>query len=292
VAPAPERPLTDHPDDIPGLRAAVVARLREGYESTRGDRETNTRLAYESGRCVFVSYTYDSLVLDPDAPIDTAIFADDAAVLSHLAPTPETVEGWQAVLRALHAPRRQYRAGEGRAVRDVPVDGLVFEGVLADGTRWSARAEGVEERYLGLSEWPHVRFLVTLDPTDGPPDHGPFAWRVPGPDAADWREDGLRALRKAVESRLAARLAVARLLDFSAPEPLPGGGTWSARHVDRYEDDGVGFALTVVTAGAEASTHHTLARPGSTDPQRERTAARTRLTKWIRRQLRGLGGED
>ncbi|MES2639401.1 MAG: hypothetical protein V4850_07945 [Myxococcota bacterium] len=228
-------------------------------------------------------HTYDSLVLDPDAPIDTTTFADDAAVLAHLAPAPETVEGWQAVLRGLHTPRRRHRLGEGRAVPELPVAGLVFEGLLADGTRWSARAEGVEERYLGLSEWPHVRFLVTLDPAD----HGPFAWRVPGPDGADWREDGLGALRNAVESRLVARLAVARLLDFSAPEPLPGGGTWSARHVDRYEDDGVGFALTVVTAGAEVSVHHTLARPGSTDSRRERTAARTRLTKWIRLQLRG-----
>ena len=140
MAPTPERPLTVPPEDIPGLRAAVVARLREGYESTRGDRETNTRLAYESARGVFVSRTYDSLVLDPHAPIDTAIFANDAAVLSHLTPAAETVEGWQAVLRALHTPRRQSRAGEGRAVRDLPVDGLVLEGVLADRTRWSAQA--------------------------------------------------------------------------------------------------------------------------------------------------------
>ncbi len=280
--------MADDADEIARIRATIAAFLREGYEYSGGNREIHYRVTYELGRGVFVASTYDTLVLDPFAPIETRIFAEDAQVLAWLAPGRPTAEGWRTVLGDLIMTARSGRPGVGRLLRGVPVDGLTFEGVGADGVAWSARADGVEELYLGISEWTHVRFVVTLgSPAGVNPEAGPFAWRVPGPDYVDWCAQGLGALRESVETRLVTRLGIARLLDFSAPEPLPGGGTWSARHVDRYEDNGVGFALAILTAAGEVRLHHTLARPGSTDPQRERTAARTRLTKWIRRQLRG-----
>jgi hypothetical protein len=276
--------MADDADEIARIRATIGAFLREGYAYSGGDRETHGRVTYEPARGVFVADTYDMHVLDPSVPIETRLFADDAQVLAWLAPSERTAEGWRAVLGRLNLSGRSGRSGVGRLLRGVPVDGLAFDGVLPDGVAWSARADGVEERHLGVSEWTHVRFLVTLGSSAGvSPEAGPFSWRVPGPDHVDWCAEGLGALRESVETRLVARLAIARLLDFSTPEPLPGGGVWSARHMDRYEDDGVGFALTVGTVAGEARLHHTLARPGSTDPQRERTAARTRLTKWMRK---------
>lgn len=269
-------PMSDA-GELERLRAACLDALRAGASREVGDKETNRRLRHDPARG-FVEDTFDSLSLAPE-PESTRVFAAEKEVLAALAPAEDTAAAWREVLARLHIHPRRARPGEHVAATDPALGTLDFAGELPGLVGWSARAEGVEERHVGARPWPHVRVRVEVR------EGGAFAWRIAGPDAAAWREQGPAWLREAIERRLADRLAVARMLDFSRPDPLPGVGEWTARHEDHYEDDGIGFAITVTTATGSVSLHHQLARPGTTDAARERAAARTRLRKWLRRAL-------
>lgn len=274
--------MASDPSEFADLRAAVVALLKAGREHVWGNKEENGRTFFADG--AFVSETYDSLVLGRDEVLARRVYRDADEVLSALAPRPETEEGWRRVLGSMRPSTGPFTPGRGKALGQIEVDGIVFEGALGGGAGWTARAEGVEVLHVATAPWPYVRFRVEVSALPEP--WGPFEWHVPTPDTATWRAEGLDALRNAVAARVVARLATARLLDFSAPQPLPGGGTWHARHADRYDDAGeVGFDLTVTTAAGVEHLHHALARLGSDDPAREVPAARTRLVKWIRRRV-------
>lgn len=266
----------DEGGEVERIRAACIAALRAGASRERGDKETNRRLAHDPLRG-FVEDTFDSLVIGGE-PLSTRVFSSEEEVLAALAPAHDTAAAWRDVLAQLRRHPRA-RPGEDIASTDPALATLSFAGELPGIAGWSARAEGLEQRYIGARLWPHVRVRVDVHKGET------FAWRVAGPDLADWRERGPEWLRAAIERRLSDRLAVARMLDFSRPEPLPGLGEWTARHEDRYEDDGIGLDITVTTADGTITLHHQLARPGTTDAAREFAAARTRLKKWIRRAL-------
>jgi hypothetical protein len=263
--------------EIEQIRAACLEALRAGASREEGDKETNRRLHHDPSRG-FVEDTFDALSIACE-PESTRVFATEKEVLAALAPAEETAAAWQDVLARLRRHPRRARPGEHVAATDPALGTLEFEGELPGIVGWSARAEGLEERYIGAHPWPHVRVRVEVHKGDT------FAWRIAGPDQAAWREQGPAWLRAAIERRLGDRLAVARMLDFSRPDPLPGLGEWTARHEDRYEDDGIGFDITVSTPTGSVSLHRQLARPGTTDAAREHAAARTRLRKWIRRAL-------
>lgn len=267
----------DEASEIERLRAACIAALRAGASREEGDKETNRRLFHDPARG-FVEDTFDSLSI-ASRPESTQIFATEKEVLAALAPAQDTAAAWREVLARLQVHPLRARPGEHVAATDPALGTLEFEGELPGVVGWSARAEGLEERYIGAHPWPHVRVRVDVHKGDT------FAWRIAGPDRAAWREQGPAWLRAAIERRLAGRLAIARMLDFSRPDPLPGLGEWTARHEDHYDDDGIGFAITVESPNGRVYLHHQLARPGTTDAAREQAAARTRLRKWIRRAL-------
>jgi hypothetical protein len=164
---------------------------------------------------------------------------------------------------------------------DADLEGLVVFGAVPDGPPWAAFAEGRVDRWLAGAVRPHLRVRVEL----GQDGHGPFCWRIPLPSSAP---AGAAAwLEGAVNGRLVERLAWAHLVDLSAPMPIDGG-TWSARHADRYETEGMGFVVTAVLHDGRTVTQGVdLARPGTDDPSREVPAARTRLRKGLLRALRG-----
>ena len=259
--------------DIEALQAQVLARLRAGAALVTADKEVRTRVAALDG--AFVFECHDQLLLG-GAPMERVVLDSDAALLRWVCPTPDTAEGWAALVRLL--------GGVEAAVpfQASAYDGLVVFGALPDGAPWVAHVEGVGDRWVAGAMAPHVRVQVTLgDATpESPASAGPFCWWLAAQaDDPGWIEG-------AVSARLAERLALARWLDLSTPSPLDGG-TFTARHADRYDTEGVGFVVRVsLRDGLCVDIPVDLARPGTADPAREIPAARTRLRRAASRSLR------
>lgn len=242
------------------LQAELIARLRAGAALVTTDKEERTRLVAEGAGFVFEAY--DALVIG-GPPVQRVALDSEAALLDWVRPRPDTEEGWTALVRAL-----------GGAPAAPPAEvGAVQFGVTPDGTPWVAHVEGAGARWVGGVSAAHLRVRVTLG--DASPEHpasaGPFEWWMPARDG-----EGLAA---DVGARLADRLALARWLDLTAPIAFDGG-TFTARHVDRYDTDGVGFLLDLAYAdGRRVALPVNLARPGTDDLARELPAARTRLRR-------------
>ena len=271
--------LIDPQDEILALQAQVVALLRAGASLVTADKETRTRVFASGAGVVFE--VHDQLAVG-SGPIHRDVLSTDAALLLAVRPTPDTLEGWSALARHLG----------GATTPEVGVDPSAwteFEGgrilgSAVDGPPYMATLEGVVDRWDGGAMAPHARVQVVLgDATpDRPASAGPFCWLVALTDP----RGGLAQVEAEVSARLGARMELVRFLDLSAPMPLDGG-TWTARHADRYDTEGVGLvAVASLPDGRHVEVPVDLARPGTTDAARELPAARTRARKAL---LKALG---
>jgi len=259
-------------DPFASARADLIAALLRGFEWSYMNKEEDVTVRYDAATGTFVEEEYDPLLLGRQTPVSITTLSEAAAV-ARVGPRKDTPEAWAAALRRLRAPDHAANPG----ALDIDLSTLVFAGTLPDGTEWRARAEAVDV----VPMLPVVHFRVEAA-------GGLFFWRVPAPSFAAWRAEGRAAFEAALVARLVRRLAEGRLLDFTAPSPLPGGGTWTARMEDHYADLGAGFAITVTLPDGTVHTlHHQLAAPDATRPEAATIAARSRLTRRIARRLRG-----
>ena len=259
-------------DPVATARADLIAALRRGFEWSYMNKEEDVTVRYDAATATFVEEEYDPLLLGRQTPVSVTTISE-AAALARVGPREATPEAWAAALRRLRAPDHAANPG----ALDTDLSTLVFAGTLPDGTEWRACAEAVD--VVPMLPVVHVRVEAA---------GGLFFWRIPARHYGAWRAEGRPAFEAALVTALVRRLAEGRLLDFTAPSPLPGGGTWTARMEDHYADLGVGFAITVTLPDcAVRALHHQLAAPDATRPEAAKIAARSRMTKWIARRLRG-----
>ena len=262
---------------MPALQRRVIERLRAGAVLGASDKEVSWRLYAEGAAFVFEAFDQ----LAPGAPPTTrVVLATEAALVAWVRPQPETEAAWAALVERLGGA-----APSGPAWDSAALDGLVVFGHCPEPEAWVAFAEGTEQRWYSGALRLHARVRIELSERPGRGDVGPFCWALRVPDAGPGEVDAAAWVRAEVAARLEDRLTLAGWLDLSEPEPLEGG-VWSARHADRYETPGMGFVVTFVGHdGARVEVPVDLARPGTRDLARERTAARTRLKKALRRAL-------
>jgi hypothetical protein len=259
-------------DPVATTRADLIAALRRGFEWSYMNKEEDVTVRYDAATGTFVEEEYDPLLLGRQTPVSVTTISA-AAALARVGPREDTPEAWAAALRRLRAPDHAAYPG----ALDIDLSTLVFAGTLPDGTEWRARAEAVD--VVPMLPVVHVRVEA---------GGGLFFWTMPARHYGAWRAEGHAAFEAALVTSLVRRLAEGRLLDFTAPSPLPGGGIWTARMEDHYADLGVGFAITVTLPdGAVHTLHHQLAAPDATRLEAAKIAARSRMTKWIARRLRG-----
>ena len=267
----------DDTAEMSALQQRVIERLRAGAVLGASDKEVSWRLRAEGTAFVFESFDQ----LAPGAPpTERVVIGTEAALIEWVRPRPESEGAWAALVERLGgaAPR-------GPALDSAALDGLVVFGQGPELESWVAFAEGTEERWYAGALRRHARVRIELSERPGRGDVGPFCWALRVPDTGPGEVDAEAWVRAEVAARLEDRLALAAWLDLSEPEPLEGG-VWSARHADRYETPGMGFVVTFVGHdGARVEVPVDLARPGTRDLARERTAARTRLKKALRRAL-------